>query len=843
MQALCARILCPSQQTVALVEKPNIPGAMSMGVFALPPFVLLSCKPLVVLLDEMMAVCDGFGYPVMIKGSVNGASLCSSWASVCACVTGFVTKEYARKSHGNLKPETVFVQVSSCPCGLSSPSRCCSAVLCLLCLFCALFQLLRSLRTLPCTSCSAAFVANANLWALFPLVPFLVDLPLSQKVLRGTEKTIAFAAYHGELTGAVLMTKTNVTCEGKVWSATVTPVSAAILEKLRAFVLESNWTGGGELEFIETLTGQWYIIDFNPRFPAWFYGGCHSPPSDSTGAGAGQNPNLPGDLLAHVLLSRQGGTWCADKYLAFQPIAFCRTVMEQPVCHLDLGRTAYMLGHGGWSMKSARGDMDEKTTEPATITDAAGAGAVVDDASAGAVGTDVDDVADLIAVASPQWWIDLQTAADHALQQPLQTPSYLLSCASIQHALSTHSNQLASDVVHVQMCLSVKTQPHTSVLSLALEAGYFAECISLAEVRAALEVGYTTKQIILTGPGKFWEGYLRENDDSQYVKLSSQPGGLHLAAIFADSLADLKRILQRINDPKDCLRADVVGIRFLPLGTVVASRFGVDGSNPRLLRELTDLFVDLPADVKLGAHLHFASSAPGTGQGKWLGMARAALSLALNFASLCHRPLDVMDFGGGWHPHAIEGTMPCDMQELMQWCMLESTRQQIAVGKPANKLTVMFEMGKSISERAGGVLSRVLEIREVGIEKPKHADEPLTVKTRALIVDTTIAEISVPHLHPIFWQSPTGWQLLSKVGYDELWGRTCMEFDVLVGATNGWGGGSGSCGLASAGLSFPKELQVGDMLLIGGCGAYDMTMQYDFGDGIGRSRCVVCPLP
>ena len=35
-------------------------------------------------------------------------------------------------------------------------------------------------------------------------------------------------------------------------------------------------------------------------------------------------------------------------------------------------------------------------------------------------------------------------------------------------------------------------------------------------------------------------------------------------------------------------------------------------------------------------------------------------------------------------------------------------------------------------------------------------------------------------------------------------------------------------------VKFPLDIKINDILLIGNCGAYDMSMQYHFGDGKAR---------
>ena len=64
-------------------------------------------------------------------------------------------------------------------------------------------------------------------------------------------------------------------------------------------------------------------------------------------------------------------------------------------------------------------------------------------------------------------------------------------------------------------------------------------------------------------------------------------------------------------------------------------------------------------------------------------------------------------------------------------------------------------------------------------------------------------------------------QLLGP-GSTEVWGRTCMEWDRLIGS-----------------YDLPPGLRAGDLLLITGSGAYDMSMQYGFGDGAPRTQNVL----
>jgi diaminopimelate decarboxylase len=236
------------------------------------------------------------------------------------------------------------------------------------------------------------------------------------------------------------------------------------------------------------------------------------------------------------------------------------------------------------------------------------------------------------------------------------------------------------------------------------------------------------------------------------------------------------------------------------------------------------------------------------------------------------QPISVIDFGGGFEPYFLDGeyassklaslfsSIPCT------WFTAEQQGSSI-IPPP---LTIQFELGKAISEDAGGVLTRVLSIREhtgcssssdddkdesedeeededelcVNVCKEKDGsdekrDELSLGKKLAknIIVDTTICDVTTPNYKSVFWiravsastenvhSSPSccTYEVVPLLaGNAQIWGRTCMEWDVIKGL-----------------FSIPHGLKEGDLLFIAGCGAYDLTMQYDFGDGIGRNKNLI----
>src|SRR4028118_1436455 len=103
-----------------------------------------------------------------------------------------------------------------------------------------------------------------------------------QAHVGGYEESVMLAAYEGELLGCVSMRKRDITPEGKTWAGDVAPVDPAFEAPLRDMVRALNWTGGGEIEMIRDASGQLWLLEMNPRFPAWVHGatiaGAQPPP-------------------------------------------------------------------------------------------------------------------------------------------------------------------------------------------------------------------------------------------------------------------------------------------------------------------------------------------------------------------------------------------------------------------------------------------------------------------------------------------------------------------------------------------------------------------------------------
>lgn len=92
-----------------------------------------------------------------------------------------------------------------------------------------------------------------------------------QEFVTGTEVNVtAIGDGKGNCIGAVPMRKLYITDKGKAWSG-ISLDDENLISLSRKVVSDCKWKGGCELEFIKTAGKEYYLLEMNPRFPAWVY--------------------------------------------------------------------------------------------------------------------------------------------------------------------------------------------------------------------------------------------------------------------------------------------------------------------------------------------------------------------------------------------------------------------------------------------------------------------------------------------------------------------------------------------------------------------------------------------
>ena len=92
-----------------------------------------------------------------------------------------------------------------------------------------------------------------------------------QEFAHGTEYNVTGVGDgNGNTISAVPMRKQYITEIGKAWGG-IAITDSKLLDLTHHFIEETNWRGAFELELMKNKNGEFYLLEINPRIPAWVY--------------------------------------------------------------------------------------------------------------------------------------------------------------------------------------------------------------------------------------------------------------------------------------------------------------------------------------------------------------------------------------------------------------------------------------------------------------------------------------------------------------------------------------------------------------------------------------------
>ena len=92
-----------------------------------------------------------------------------------------------------------------------------------------------------------------------------------QQFIHGTEFNITgLGDGKGNTISIVPMRKQYITDKGKAWGG-ISISDKNMLDLTNKFISSTKWRGGFELELMKDKDGEFYILEINPRMPAWIY--------------------------------------------------------------------------------------------------------------------------------------------------------------------------------------------------------------------------------------------------------------------------------------------------------------------------------------------------------------------------------------------------------------------------------------------------------------------------------------------------------------------------------------------------------------------------------------------
>lgn len=92
-----------------------------------------------------------------------------------------------------------------------------------------------------------------------------------QEFIHGSEFNVTgLGDGKGRTIAAVPMRKQYITDKGKAWGG-ISIADERMLDMTRKFLRKTHWRGGFELELMKNKDNELYLLEINPRLPAWIY--------------------------------------------------------------------------------------------------------------------------------------------------------------------------------------------------------------------------------------------------------------------------------------------------------------------------------------------------------------------------------------------------------------------------------------------------------------------------------------------------------------------------------------------------------------------------------------------
>ena len=412
-----------------------------------------------------------------------------------------------------------------------------------------------------------------------------------QAHIDGIHEAAAFAAHRGRLLDAIWIVKNDMTAAGKTIAASRREIQEADRKALADYVAALDWTGGGEIELIRDQDGTPWLIEINPRFPAWISGaallGVNLPAmllEATTGVPHRRGPRNEGFVRVQREIATRRG------YDLLPPLILNP---DEPLDSSKVAFNIHELAH----------HIDETVGLPVPSPPASDG--------------DGDTLPDLEGI---------------PVDAGGTTPGFHLLTAQLRRNLANTarvSAETAGDVPDVMVAYSVKTNPDHRVLTAVREAGFGAEVTGVDELRHTLACGFPPERIIFTGTGKA--------GDVARVR------ALHSGLVFADSLAEVESLMRHAPDRP-------LGLRLRPAG--FQSRFGIPLESAETVDRLFDLLDGGSTDQPLAVHFHLPHAL--IGARVWRAVAEAMLDQARMFMDVADRRILCLDVGGGFYPDDFE---------------------------------------------------------------------------------------------------------------------------------------------------------------------------------------------
>ena len=275
------------------------------------------------------------------------------------------------------------------------------------------------------------------------------------------------------------------------------------------------------------------------------------------------------------------------------------------------------------------------------------------------------------------------------------TPLYLYDGEMISERVRRVRDALGTEVSY-----SVKANPSLGVCQLiARERQAGAEVASSGELTVARAAGFYPEDIVFAGPGK--------TDDE--LRMIVEEG------IFADNVESLGEIERLATIARKMGRRIGVGLRINPAAQLMGSgmrmggtvgQFGIDQAE---LEEAVRKTLSHPELIVRGIHVYTATQVFEVEP--LLEHCRNILEIALEAADYAGRPLEMVDFGGGFGVPYFEKMVEFDLMGFGEGFreLLSSYRSDPRL----ERCRFLFELGRYLVADAGVYVTRVVDVKQM----------------------------------------------------------------------------------------------------------------------------------
>jgi diaminopimelate decarboxylase len=262
---------------------------------------------------------------------------------------------------------------------------------------------------------------------------------------------------------------------------------------------------------------------------------------------------------------------------------------------------------------------------------------------------------------------------------------------------ATHARLRAALPDRIAICYSMKANPTRALVRGFVSLGCGIEVASAGEFQQALAGGCAAESIIFAGPGK--------TDRDLETALGGKIGEIH-----AESLTELERI-GRIATQLG-VQAQV-GLRINPRTEVqggalrMGGRPAPFGIDEELLETALGAIAQQPAIRFRGVHVFIGTQILDCGT--LVHQYRHSLDIARRAARIVGRPLDTVDFGGGFGIPYFAEERPLDLDALRAG--LAEVMAEVADDSDFRGTRFVVEPGRFLIGEAGIYVARVTDIK------------------------------------------------------------------------------------------------------------------------------------